>query len=86
LPSPITGDVFMSKYKIEINHDDCIGCAACTAISHNWEMKDINGEEKAKPKKQEFDDEDLETNKEVAESCPVEAIKIIDKKTGKKVA
>lgn len=75
----------MAKYRIEHKIDECIGCAACTALSENWEMIDKDGEEKADFIKQEFDEEELETNLEAAESCPVEVISIVNIETGEKV-
>ncbi|MBC8495739.1 ferredoxin [archaeon] len=75
----------MTKYKVENKVEDCIGCGACAAICDNFEMVEINGEEKAKPKKEEIDESELETNKEAAESCPIEVIKITEKETGKKI-
>jgi len=75
----------MTKYKIKHDIEECIGCAACAAISDNWEMVEINGEEKAKPKKGEIDESELEDNKEAAESCPVEVIHIVDTETKKKI-
>jgi len=77
--------VEIGKYKIQHDIDGCIGCGACAAISNNWKMVDIKGEEKAKEVKIEFDDSELENNKEAAESCPVEVIHIIEKNTGKKI-
>jgi len=75
----------VAKYTIKNDIDECIGCAACAAICSNWEMVEVNGDEKAKPLKTEIDDSELEDNKEAAESCPVEAIHIVDKETGKKI-
>ena len=60
----------------QITHkkDDCIGCGACTAICPtNWEMK---GDGKATPKKIEISDNEIECNKNAAEACPVQCIKI----------
>ncbi|MBU0666560.1 MAG: ferredoxin [Nanoarchaeota archaeon] len=75
----------MAKYKIKQDLNECIGCAACTAVCpNNWEMVNIKGEEKAKPKKVEFDEDELEENKEAAESCPVEIIHI-ETKSGDKI-
>ena len=63
----------------------CIGCAACPAVSDNWEMKEIDGEEKADFKKQDVEESEFEENMEAAESCPVEVIHIVDNETGKRV-
>lgn len=74
----------MPKYTIKHDVPDCIACAACTAISDNWEMIEKDGEEKAMPKKSTIEESELENNKEAAESCPVEIIHIFDEK-GKKI-
>lgn len=64
----------MTKYKITQKQEDCIGCGACVAVCPKfWKMNE-NG--KAEPIKTEFEEQDLECNKEAAESCPVEIIKI----------
>ena len=62
------------KYKIKYNPKDCIGCAACvSACESNWEMDDSN---KSRPKKKVIDEKELACNKEAADVCPVELIKI----------
>ena len=50
--------------------EECIGCGACTAACDNFEMK----EGKAHPKQAEV--EEVGCNKEAADICPVDAIKI----------
>ena len=60
----------MAKYKIEIDKEACIGCAACTAVCDNFEMDG----DKAKPKKAEVDD--IGCNQDAVDSCPTNAIKI----------
>ena len=60
--------------KIEQDYEACIGCGACAAVCpENWEMTEDN---KAKPLKTEV----LEAgcNKEAADACPVQCIKIIE--------
>jgi len=67
--------------KVIQNHNDCIGCGACTAVCPDfWEMND---EGKAYPTKAEkgkhefeVEDADLECNQEAADVCPVDVIKI----------
>ena len=62
----------MTKYKIKHVIEDCIGCGACVSIcEENWRMGD---DHKAVPKKTELDE--IGCNKEAADSCPVECIKI----------
>ncbi|MFC2134071.1 ferredoxin [Bacteroidota bacterium] len=75
----------MATYKIVNNLEECIGCGACAAVSDNWEIVEVDGEEKGKPKKAEFGDAELPDNKEAMESCPVETITITNKDSGKKV-
>jgi ferredoxin len=59
--------------KIIHNKEECIGCMACVAVCpSNWEMK----EGKAIPKKTEITKDDLKCNKEAAETCPVQCIKV----------
>jgi ferredoxin len=60
-------------FKISIDKETCIGCSACTSVCDNFEM--IEGDEyKAKVKKEKIDN--IGCNKEAAETCPVDAIKI----------
>jgi len=58
--------------KITQDREKCIGCGACAAICpDNWEMADDN---KAKPKKTEL--EEVGCNKDAADACPVNCIKV----------
>ncbi len=60
--------------KIEQEQEACIGCGACVSICpDNWEMTEDN---KAKPKQTEL--EDAGCNKEAAEACPVQCIKVLE--------
>ena len=69
--------------KIIQKHEECIGCGVCVTVCPNfWEMGD---EMKAKPKvgeqnkgtgDYEFETEEEGCNKEAAESCPIQIIKI----------
>ena len=62
----------MTKYKITIK-EGCTGCGACVATCpNNWQMKDSI----ARPKKTTIDEKELKCNKEAAEVCPVDIIKI----------
>ncbi len=59
-------------YKIVQDRDACIGCGACVSVCpENWEMKDDG---KASPIKTEV--EELGCNKDAADVCPVQCIKI----------
>ena len=61
----------------------CIGCEACAAVDpKNWKMNEdgksdlVDGEKIGDDEKKEFDEKDLEKNKEVAECCPVNVIHV----------
>ena len=64
----------MAKYEIKVSKKECIGCGACTVQCDNFELEDG----KAKAKKTEMNE--LGCNKDAADVCPVNAIKIIEKK------
>ena len=74
-------------YKIDHDLPGCISCEACCAVCpENWEMKeDRSGDIKAFPRKEELSEDEFQSNMEAACACPVNAIHIIDKKTGKKL-
>lgn len=77
------GGGFMAKYKIEQDHDGCIGCGACVAVCpENWEMKDDN---KSAPKKTEISEDEFECNNNAATGCPVSVIHIINEETKEKI-
>ena len=76
----------MAKYKIEFDRELCIGAIACTAVAEKfWPRADdgkvdlANAKYNEKTKKWELiiEEKDYEINKEAADVCPVEAIKII---------
>ncbi len=58
-------------FKIIQDREKCIGCGACVSVCDNWKMDDDG---KAKLKKTEV--EEVGCNKEAAEICPVQCIKI----------
>lgn len=71
--------------KVIQNYEDCIGCGTCVALCPKfWEMGD---EGKARPKlgektekgiyEFEIDEKKLSCNKDAAEACPVQVIKIV---------
>lgn len=68
-----------SKYIIEYDISKCIGAASCAVIAANTFF--MNEENKAEILKdsEDFDDDDIIM--EAAQSCPVFAIKIIDKES-----
>ena len=69
-----------SRYIIEYDISKCIGAASCAVIAANTFF--MNEENKAEILKdtEDFDDDDIIM--EAAQSCPVFAIKIIDKESG----
>ncbi len=84
----------MGKYKIIYEREKCIGAESC--IDVNPEFWSLNQDGKADLKESkdvgnsvyevEIDDKDLEKNIAAADSCPINIITIIDKKTGQKLA
>lgn len=69
----------MSKYKIKVDEDKCIGCGTCAAIAPK--TFNINAEMKAVVKKGDLDDNP--TILQAAQSCPTAAIEL--EEDGKKV-
>jgi ferredoxin len=76
----------MTKYKIEFDREVCIGALACTAVAENFWPRSEDGKvdltgatfnEYTKKWELIIDENDFEINNDAAESCPVEAIKII---------
>ncbi len=56
--------------EIKVDNDKCIGCGACTAQCPDmFEMKDVDGEQKAVVKSTEGS-----CAQEAADICPVDAI------------
>ena len=79
--------MFMGTNKITVSHkrNDCIGCGACTmAAPDNWSMSEEDGKATLKDSEWkgdefmvgEIDEDQLEANKEAADSCPVQIIKV----------
>ena len=82
-----------NKYILRHDRPNCIGCAACEAVTPDfWEMND-DGKSDIKGGKNvdngwqelEFKEKDLEINKDGADSCPVNVIHIVKKDTGEKL-
>jgi len=80
-------------YTLQHNRPDCIGCAACEAVAPDfWEMND-DGKSDIKNGKNvengwqnlDFEEKDLQINKDAADSCPVNVIHIVKKETGEKI-
>jgi len=82
-----------SQYILQHDRPNCIGCAACEAVAPDfWEMNedgksDIKGGKHLDNEWQEldFEEKDLQINKEGADSCPVNVIHIVKKETGEKL-
>ena len=83
----------MTKYLLEHNRPDCIGCAACVAVNpKHWVMNednktDIIGAPHRPDGWQELEigEEEFQANKEAAEACPVNVIHLKNKETGEKI-
>ena len=60
----------MVKFKVTVDKEACIGCGACVSQCDNFEMKDG----KSMPKKAVVNEPGC--NKDAAEICPVDAIKV----------
>lgn len=84
----------MGKYKIVYERDVCIGAASCVAVAPlTWELDKENkallkdGKKTNDPNifEKEIDEKDLQINLDAARACPVNAIHIIEKETGKKL-
>jgi len=81
------------KYQIQHDRVNCIGCGACAAVAPDfWAMNedgksDIVGSVKRDDEfgKLDIEEKDFAVNKESADSCPVNVIHIINKKTGEKI-
>ena len=76
----------MPKYKIEFDREVCIGALACTAVAeHFWPRSedgkvDLTGatyNEETKKWELIIDEKGFQINQDAADSCPVEAIKVI---------
>ncbi len=83
----------MSKFMLEHDRPNCIGCGSCAAINpKHWKMNgdgksDIE-EGKQRPdgwQELEITDKDLEADKQAAESCPVNVMRRKEKKKKKKI-
>jgi ferredoxin len=81
------------KYRVEHDKPNCIGCGACAAVAPDyWEMNDDGKADIKKAKtrddgwqERDIKEEDLQHNKEAAESCPVNVIHIIKKENNEKI-
>ena len=82
----------MTKFLLEHDRPNCIGCAACAAVyPKDWEMNDDGKSDIIKGKirpdgwqEREITEADLEGDKQAAESCPVNVIHL-KKQDGEKI-
>lgn len=56
--------------KVSVDKEKCIGCGACVSVSDNFEVKD------GKAIVKDSEPKDITKDKEAADICPVQAIKI----------
>lgn len=83
----------MNKYKIKHDRENCIGCSACASLCERfWEMNadgrsDLIGGDKLEDGFQslEIEERDFECNMDVAESCPVNVIHLINIESGEEL-
>ena len=76
----------MATFKVVLDRESCIGAGACEkAFSERWKMNDndgkvdlIGGETTDKEQVLEISEHELDRMLEAAQSCPVNAIHIID--------
>ena len=82
-----------NTYILQHDRPNCIGCAACEAVAPEfWEMNQ-DGKSDIKQGKNlengcqelEIDEKNYEENKEAADSCPVNVIHLVNKKTGERI-
>ena len=82
----------MTRYLLEHNRPDCIGCAACVAVNpKHWVMNEDNKADIiGAPRRPdgweeiEIEQDDFEADKAAAESCPVNVIHLKNKDSGEK--
>lgn len=81
------------KYILQHDRPNCIGCAACEVVAPDfWEMNQ-DGKSDIKQGKSlengcqelEIEEKNYNENKEAADSCPVNVIHLVNKKTGERI-
>lgn len=72
-----------SKYYIEYDRSICIGAASCAAIAALTFFMDEENKAQFRTDTEALDDDDIVLAS--AQSCPVFAIKVIDKETGEQI-
>ncbi len=81
------------KYVLQHDRPNCIGCAACEAVAPDfWEMNEDGKSDIKNAKNLESGWQETEIggnnfieNKDAADSCPVNVIHIVNKKTGERL-
>ncbi|MBI2564638.1 ferredoxin [Candidatus Woesearchaeota archaeon] len=82
------------RYRIIYDREGCIGAGACeVAAPKFWKIEDNgiatiiapNAIKTETEEELEITEEELQENLDAAQACPVQVIKIIDKKTGKQL-
>jgi ferredoxin len=82
------------KYEIEHDRENCIACGACTVLAPKfWILNKKDGKADLVNRKKRGDgyenldinEKDFLINKDAADSCPVNAINIINKETKKRI-
>lgn len=63
--------------KVKVNEDSCIGCGACQSICEN--VFEINDEGLSSVKVDEVSEDDVQSVRDAADSCPTSAIEIEEK-------
>jgi len=77
------------KFYIKLNKDKCIGCGSCSVLCEKYFEMDENGLSHLKKSNREGEyeilgskeeplKEDYESTKEAEESCPVNAIEVVE--------
>lgn len=81
------------KYILQHDRPNCIGCSACEAVAPEfWEMME-DGKSDIKNSRDlsngwqelEISEKNFQENKDAADSCPVNVIHLVNKKTGEKI-
>lgn len=74
----------VNKITVSQKREDCIGCGACVSFApNNWKMDENDGkanlvgaEKKGDMMVAQIDEDELEQNKQAADVCPAQIIKI----------
>jgi ferredoxin len=64
----------MAPHLVKFDREACIGCGSCNRCE-NWGMDD---QDKAFPKRLHLTEGEVAENKDVEETCPTNAIKIVE--------